>query len=289
MFTAYTAEENRTNIGAPVSYPCCTRVVPVPCLRMATPDYLGARAPPRLRERILRQFQSAENIKWLRTPLTRLVPEGPLLDFALDTLQDAVYAFEQGEDHISSDPLGMRSKGVHGAVNFWDEVRRLNTAFVESRLRFLREHGPTIDSQRNGPMDDDEPYHMRAFIADSLRPPGLEHLNDEPLWAIVEDRVAAGRRPSAVRSAVIPADSVPIDTDTGRTGPIVYESFTPGCEAKPPGADVGVISTARPGRLGLGPGSGEPNGRTGYRRVLGGGRSGNISPWCPGGRWVDLR
>jgi hypothetical protein len=73
---------------------------------------------------------------------------------------------------------GAAAAGTH----FWAEVRRLNRAFVDTRRR-------TRAAGAGGA----EPYHVRAFIGGSLRPPGLEHLNGPgPLYAIREDRVGEG-------------------------------------------------------------------------------------------------
>ena len=54
---------------------------------------------------------------------------------------------------------------------------------------------PLVDGQllvptiRDGISEDDEPYEMRAYIADSYRPPGLEYLNDAgPAYELLEDR-----------------------------------------------------------------------------------------------------
>ena len=122
------------------------------------------------------------------------MPRGPLRHHVLATLHDAVMSFSEGEgaayDILLSDPVAQRGGG-RPAVGLWDEVRRLNRTFYEDRLSFLRDQAHIIERRapRDGVSEDEEPYHMRMFIADSLRPPGLEHLNAPgPLYALREDQ-----------------------------------------------------------------------------------------------------
>ncbi len=147
----------------------------------------GTRTPGRFRERVLSQFRSPRNVRYLRRLLARRVVPGRLREFAVDTAEDAVHAYEQAEDLVYSDPLAQRGD-LRPAAGFWPEVSRLNRAFFESRMRLLREEAPLIGGLKFGPQDDNEPYHYRMFVADSLRPPGMEHLNPGPLYAIEEDR-----------------------------------------------------------------------------------------------------
>jgi hypothetical protein len=156
----------------------------------AAGDYLAARAVPRPRERLLALFRSARNLAYLRALFARTVPPGPLRAFALGTLEDAALAYERGEDLLYSDPLARRGDGRR-AVSFAAELRRLNRAFYEDRMAFLRDKAGLLGGAPEGAGDADEPYHYRAFVADSLRPPGLEALNGPgPLWAILEDQQA---------------------------------------------------------------------------------------------------
>jgi hypothetical protein len=154
----------------------------------------AARTPARFRDRVLGVFRSGDNLAYLRRLFGCRVPWGPLRDHALATLHDAVLGFSEGEgralDILRDDPLAQRG-AARPAVSLWDEVRRLNRAFYEDRLAFLRENAATIERRapRDGLGEDDEPYHMRMFVADSLRPPGLEHLNTPgPLYALREDQ-----------------------------------------------------------------------------------------------------
>lgn len=167
--------------------------MPVAAAAPAAGDYLAARAVPRPRARLLALFRSPQNLGYLRALFTRTVPPGPLRDFALGTLEDAALAYERGEDLLYSDPLARRGDGRR-AVSFAAELRRLNRAFYEDRLAFLRDKAGLLGGAPEGAGDADEPYHYRAFVADSLRPPGLEALNGPgPLWAILEDQqVPAG-------------------------------------------------------------------------------------------------
>lgn len=154
----------------------------------------AARTPARFRDRVIAQFRSPQNVAYLRELFEQRVPRGPLRQHALATLHDAVLNFSGGEgralDVLQSDPVAQRGAG-RPAFSLWNEVRRLNRAFYEDRLSFLRDQAHIIDSRapRDGISEDGEPYHMRMFISDSLHPPGLEHLNTPgPLYALREDQ-----------------------------------------------------------------------------------------------------
>lgn len=159
----------------------------------------ASRTPVRFRDRVLAQFRSPQNLAYLRDLFARRVPAGPLRAFTLATLHDALLEYSGGEGRalevLASDP-GTQRGALRPAVGLWDEVRRLNRAFYEDRLAFLREQAHTIERRaplwppaRDGVSEDDEPYHMRMFVSDSLRPPGLEHLNTPgPLYALREDQ-----------------------------------------------------------------------------------------------------
>ncbi|MFA6165757.1 MAG: hypothetical protein WC700_04015 [Gemmatimonadaceae bacterium] len=176
----------------------------------------AARTPVRFRDRVVAQFRSPANLDYLRGALARATLAGPQRKFALDTLPDALYTFSERDgrayDVLMSDPVAQRGR----AVDFWAEVRRLNLAFIEERRAFLRDGAATVgQAERNGPgqsgpaargaprdgiSEDDESYHMRMFISDSLRPPGLEHLNTPgPLWALREDQSTWTPRSAAQR------------------------------------------------------------------------------------------
>jgi hypothetical protein len=184
-----------------------------------------ARTPRPFRDRVIAQFQSAENIVYLRRLLTESVPSAASRVFVLKTLDAAVRQFASGEgralDVLRSDPIAQRGE-ARPALDFWAEVRRLNTAFRADRLAMLRDNAAMLEG---GPPDD-EPYHMRMFIADSLRPPGLEHLNAAgPLFALREDQllappatpqIAAARRGGAV---IIGESFAPKPAGAGATAP----------------------------------------------------------------------
>jgi hypothetical protein len=153
---------------------------------------LGARTPERPRARLLALFRSSWNLAYLGGVFERAVPPGPLRRFALETLEDSVRSFERGEDLIYSDPIAQRGD-AKPAAGLWPELRRLNRAFYEYRMQFLRDKAALISGRTgDGQWDDDEAYHFRMFVADSLRPPGLERLNGTgPLYGIREDQTAA--------------------------------------------------------------------------------------------------
>lgn len=161
---------------------------------LSWPDREVARTPVRFRDRIVAQFRSQDNVNYLRALFSRRIPAGALRAFALSTLLEAVITFSSGEgrayDIIGSDPIAQRGD-LRPAVSLWAEVRRLNRAFYEDRLAVVRNNAHHLDgaAPRDGIAADDEPYHIRMFVADSLRPPGLEHLNTPgPLYQIREDQ-----------------------------------------------------------------------------------------------------
>jgi hypothetical protein len=167
--------------------------------QLAWPDREAARGPMRFRDRIVAQFRSPDNISYLRALFAQRVPAGAQRAFALNTLQSAANTFSSGEGRayevIGSDPVARRGS-LRPAVDIWSEVRRLNRAFYVDRLAAVRDNTNHLggSASRDG-IAADEPYHMRMFVADSLRPPGLEHLNTPgPLYAIREDQATAPRR-----------------------------------------------------------------------------------------------
>jgi len=154
----------------------------------------SARTPLRFRDRVLALFRSPQNLAYLRDLFTGRVPAGPLRNFARETLDDALFEYASGDGRalevLASDPFAQRG-ALRPAVGLWDEVRRLNRAFYEDRLALLQEQASIIERRDCA---DDEPYHMRMFVSDSLRPPGLEHLNSAgPLYALREDQAGRSR------------------------------------------------------------------------------------------------
>ncbi len=180
----------------------------------------AAKTPIRFRDRILLQFRSPQNVKYLQQLFATKVPAGKLRTFAVETAEDAVLnfggGFDRGSDILMSDNLARRGF-ARRAADFWSEVRRLNREFFDDRMRFFIQGAHTIDPQpiHDGVGDPDEQYHYQMFYADSIRPPGLEFLNDPgPFWAIREDQstwqpaeiTSTGRaaRPHGGRKAATP-------------------------------------------------------------------------------------
>jgi hypothetical protein len=109
------------------------------------------------------------------------------------------FARGRGGDVVDSDPLALRGRqgDRDRGLDPVEELERLNRAFVDNRRRVVPVYeregrlrggpppGSGVDAIAWGYENDDEPYHWRAFEADSLRPPGLEDLNGPgPLWAL---------------------------------------------------------------------------------------------------------
>jgi hypothetical protein len=156
----------------------------------------AARTPPRFRAQVVALFRSPQNARYLRELFERTAPAGPPRAYMRATLHDALFEFSSGAgralDIVSSDPVAVRG-AARPATDLWAEVRRLNRAFHEDRMAFLREQAHMFEGRAQAPRpggDDSEPYHVRMFEADSLRPPGLEHLNSPgPLHALLEDQL----------------------------------------------------------------------------------------------------
>lgn len=148
------------------------------------------RAPIRFRERVKNQFQSPENIAYLESTIRNNMIEGGGKRHVLANLFKSVMEFstQAADAIIASDPMGRRN--INESV-FWLEVKRLNAAFVNERIQFTQQSAYLLDPNppRDGIASDDEPFAMRMFIADSLRPPGLEYLNNPgPAFNILEDQ-----------------------------------------------------------------------------------------------------
>jgi hypothetical protein len=130
------------------------------------------RAPVNFRSRVIAAFRSARNIEYLKGLLRPKCGPRQLCD-----LGQKVYDFSSGSgrayDILNSDPLARRGN-ARQASDLWSEVRRLNREFHDSMI--------SVDVSLNDA--DNEPYHIRAFFDDSLRPPGLESLNcpDRPMF-----------------------------------------------------------------------------------------------------------
>ena len=169
-----------------------TAAAALPAEELGGWQQLGARTPARIRERIIDLFRHPDNIAYLAALFKKSLPPGPQQRFALTTLVDSVYAFERIEDLIYSDPIAQRGD-ARPAAGLWSEVRRLNLAFFKYRMQFLQDEAALVSGRTDdGQWDDNEPYHYRMFVADSLRPPGLEHLNGTgPLYGIREDQTVA--------------------------------------------------------------------------------------------------
>ena len=130
------------------------------------------------KSRVAAQFRSRENIDYLRDIFKRDLTGGAR-KFIVSSLEEAVHGF-YAEAVLDEDMIAQRG-GLRPGIALWDEVRRLNRVFYESRMEIAA-------SMSVGYIN--EPYHMRMFEADSIRPPGLESLNnDGPSYELLENQV----------------------------------------------------------------------------------------------------
>lgn len=227
LVTHGSPEETTTPFGAP----------PGGRARFVFREGEAARTPERFRSRVLAQFRSPENLGYLRGLFAATAPAGKLRAFAVETAEDAALAFSCTQDRaldvLASDPLARRGY-ARRAGDFWAELRRLNRAFYDSRMRGLALDAATIDPQarRDGVADASEDYAFSMFTADSLRPPGLERLNAPgPSWALREDQ-----------STWEPAELA----RSGRAGPAPADRRRPPCQTRAP-----RFAPDRPGREGF--------------------------------------
>ena len=179
------------------------------------------RQPQRFRERVLAQFRTPQNTAYLAQELEKHLAPGRARDALMSQHLAVVMRFAsthgQGGVYLDDDPLAQRGRQRRGA-DIWEEVRRLNAAFLTQRIRAAREEFEKNARRQNaGPVrplldeaEDDEPLSYRMFVADSLRPPGLENLNGPgPLWALNEDQFARSRAgPGPLERARVGAQTI---------------------------------------------------------------------------------
>ena len=143
--------------------------------------------PSNFRELVLATFRSGDNFRYLQTAMARAPLPPAAKQAELAGLLSAVGRFADGTGRALglSDPLAQRAD-LRPALELWDEVQRLNRAFLAERAaaaaaRAVYFDPGVADAARLFPAADPaEDYAFQAFTADSLRPPGLETLNVEP-------------------------------------------------------------------------------------------------------------
>jgi len=178
------------------------------------------RTPLSFRERVLREFRSAENLRHLADAFRRAAGDprtsgvaAARLGYVMRSLPETVDQFAslsgRGAELIGSDPLAARGSASRSS-NVVEELQHLNRTFFHQRMRAAQTLVEAADGGRRvvartggGPAApvDNEPLYYRMFVADSLRPPGLEGLNGPgPGYELLEDQAAlsvAGARAAA--------------------------------------------------------------------------------------------
>jgi hypothetical protein len=147
-----------------------TRAAPHPPRHVGTAQSFPAR--------ICETFVSQANQAYLKWYLMKYTPTAETRQIAERTTATAVWDYSKGagRELFESDPQAQRG----AAPDLWSEVRRVNRAFLAAQMAVLcdiaRRNAPR-GKDDSGMYADDEPYHVRAFAEDSLRPAGLEGLN----------------------------------------------------------------------------------------------------------------
>jgi hypothetical protein len=103
------------------------------------------RYPQNFYQRVLTQFRHPQNIKYLRTLFN-----------------------QSGHNFVENDVYEYARNDLIQSSDLWNEVNRLNCAFYKDKVISTNR---TKKLYSFGKFDDEsEPYHVRAFTADSLRP-----------------------------------------------------------------------------------------------------------------------
>lgn len=122
--------------------------------------------------RIINLFRSERNVAYLSDYLKK----------PIDDIVTHVNSFVKSDivnDVIDNDNLARRGP----QVEIWNEISRLNEAFVKY-FTIAYVDGKSVTSG-----DSHDSYAMQMFTADSLRPPGLEFLNNAgPHYEILENQ-----------------------------------------------------------------------------------------------------
>jgi hypothetical protein len=111
---------------------------------------------------ISKAFTANKNIRYLQHYFTNTLPDSPVKEQILETLIETLFSFYDHEI-IENNTYRLRN-----SVDLWNEVRKLNQAFIDDRLALVAGY-KDIGT---------ESYHMNMFIDDSLQPAQYEHLND---------------------------------------------------------------------------------------------------------------
>lgn len=151
------------------------------------------RQPQNFRSQVLETFRSTPNLRYLQAAIARAPLPPRAKDLTLSALLDEILTFSSGSGRAlaSADPIAQRADLRRG-LGLWDEVKRLNRAFLESRAASAADLAVYFDpaaaeTARLFPQSDaSENYAMQAFQADSLRPAGLETLNTEPYFSFAQ-------------------------------------------------------------------------------------------------------
>ena len=115
---------------------------------------------------IINIFVGNENIEYLKQYLDENIKNNNAKDVVMENLTESIFNFPHNE--LIED----NRKNLRRSTNVWDEVKKLNKAFIDDRISFVKSYD-TIG---------EEAYEYKVLQDESLYPPGYEHLNDKRLF-----------------------------------------------------------------------------------------------------------
>jgi hypothetical protein len=147
------------------------------------------RTPKRFNEIVLQMFESERNTTYLKGLFARRIVDPHARAFLISRMDERLMEYRPiALEVLSSDAIAQRGQRQSGS-DYWEEVRRLNRNFLKSSMTMVKDLHHLVTGDHGETYFQDNQYHYTMFENDSLRPPGLEMLNDPaPLYDIGEDR-----------------------------------------------------------------------------------------------------
>lgn len=112
----------------------------------------------------------AKSLSYIRDNINKYV-----LQFSINGMVHQILTADQTTTsrYPNTFMTGASRTGPTDTINLFDEISRVNKAFIQNIQLILRDMIKVKDNEPS------ESYQMQMFMADSMYPPGWEHLNDE--------------------------------------------------------------------------------------------------------------